>query len=80
MQIAPRGKFAQRIGISQNYYRYNSREIGWKLRNLGLLSRHSGTRKTLRFSRDVRRRIHRLAAQFGLQLPKVADCEDCKEM
>jgi hypothetical protein len=60
--------------------RYNSKEIGWKLRNLGLTSRHNGTRKALRFSRDVRRQIHRLAAQFGLQLPKVADCEDCKGM
>jgi hypothetical protein len=60
--------------------RYNSKEIGWKLRNLGLTSRHNGTRKALRFSRDVRRQIHRLAAQFGLQLPRVADCEDCKGM
>ena len=60
--------------------RYNSKEIGWNLRNLGLTSRHNGTRKALRFSRDVRRQIHRLAAQFGLQLPKVADCEDCKGM
>ena len=58
--------------------RYNSKEIGWKLRSLGLLSRHTGMRKALRFSRDVRRQIHRLAAQFGLQLPRFADCEDCK--
>jgi hypothetical protein len=60
--------------------RYNSKEIGWKLKNLGLLSRHNGKRKALRFTRDVRRQIHCLAAQFGLQLPKVADCEDCKGM
>jgi len=60
--------------------RYNSKEIGWKLRNLGLLSRHNGKRKSLQFTRDVRRQIHRLAAQFGRQLPKVAGCEDCKEM
>ena len=60
--------------------RYNSKEIGWKLRNLGLLSHHNGNRKALRFTRDVRRQIHRLAAQFGLQLPKVAGCEDCKGM
>jgi hypothetical protein len=61
-------------------YRYNSKQIGWKLRNLGLLSHHNGKRKALQFTRDVRRQIHRLAAQFGLQLPKVADCEDCKGM
>jgi len=60
--------------------RYNSLEIGWKLRNLGLLSQHNGKRKALRFSRDVRRQIHRLAAQFGLQLPRFAECEDCKGM
>ena len=60
--------------------RYNSMEIGWKLKKLGLSSRHNGKRKAFRFSRDERRQIHRLAAQFGLQLPKVADCEDCKEM
>ncbi len=60
--------------------RYNSKEIGWKLRSLGLLSHHTGKRKALQFSRDVRRQIHRLAAQFGLQLPRFADCEDCKGM
>lgn len=60
--------------------RYNSKEIGWKLRAMGLISHHNGKRKALRFTRDVRRQIHRLAVQFGLQLPKVADCEDCKGM
>jgi hypothetical protein len=59
-------------------YRYNSNEIGWKLRNLELLSRHNGTRKALRFSRDIRLKIHRLATKFGLRLPLVADCDDCK--
>jgi hypothetical protein len=58
--------------------RFNSKEIGWKLRNMGLVTRHNGKRKALVFSRDVRRQIHRLASQFGLQLEKVADCEDCK--
>jgi hypothetical protein len=60
--------------------RYNSKEIGWKLRSLGLLSRHNGKRKVVRFTREMRRQIHRLAAQFGLQLPRFADCEDCKGM
>ena len=57
---------------------YNSNEIGWKLRNLELLSRHNGTRRALRFSRDIRLKIHRLATKFGLRLPLVADCDDCK--
>ena len=68
------------LGERGEVLRYNSMEIGWKLRSLGLTSRHTGKRKALRFSRDVRRQIHRLAAQFGLQLPRFADCEDCKEM
>jgi hypothetical protein len=59
-------------------YRFNSKEIGWKLRSLGFSTHNNGKQKVLRFSRETRRRIHQLAAQFGLQLPKVADCEDCK--
>lgn len=59
---------------------YNVNQIGWKLSNLDLARRHNGTRKVLQFSREMRRQIHRLAAQFGLQLPKVADCEDCKRI
>ena len=58
--------------------RYNSNEIGWKLSNLGLDRRHNGKRKAVRLSREMRRRIHQLAAQFGLRLPLVADCDDCK--
>jgi hypothetical protein len=59
-------------------WQYNVREIGWKLANLGLSRRHNGKRKVVRFTREMRRRVHQLAAQFGLQLPKVADCDDCK--
>jgi hypothetical protein len=58
--------------------RYNSKEIGWKLRSLGLSRRHNGKCKAVLFDRETRHRIHVLAAQFGLQLPKVADCNDCK--
>jgi hypothetical protein len=57
---------------------YNSRQIGWKLRHLDLLRQHNGRRKALRFCREMRRRVHDLAAQFKLQLPKVVNCEDCK--
>ena len=60
--------------------KYNVNEIGWKLSNLGLSSRHNGKCKVVRFTREMRRQIHRLAAQFGLQLPRFADCEDCKGM
>jgi hypothetical protein len=57
---------------------YNVNEIGWKLSNLGLSRRHNGKHKVVRFSREIRRRIHQLAAQFGLRLPKVDGCDDCK--
>jgi hypothetical protein len=59
-------------------FRYNSREIGWKLRNLGLSRQNNGKCKVVRFSHEMRLRIHQLAAQFGLQLPKIVDCKDCK--
>jgi hypothetical protein len=58
--------------------RYNSQEIGWKLRKLGLSRQSNGKCKVVRFSHEKRRQIHQLAARFGLQLPKIADCEDCK--
>jgi hypothetical protein len=58
---------------------YNSKEIGWKLSNLALVRCHNGKCKVVRFSREMRRQIHQLAAQFGLKLPKVADCADCKD-
>jgi hypothetical protein len=56
---------------------YNPREIGWKLKSLGLDRHDNGNNRVLRFSREMRRRIHQLAAQFGLTLPKVAGCADC---
>ncbi len=57
---------------------YNVNEIGRKLANLGLSRQHNGKRKVVRFTREIRRRIHQLATEFRLQLPKVADCDDCK--
>jgi hypothetical protein len=57
---------------------YNVNEIGWKLANLRLARRHNGKRKVVRFTREMHRRIHQLATQFGLQLSKVTDCDDCK--
>ena len=67
------------LGERGETLRYNSKEIGWKLKSLGLLTQHNGKRKALRFTRDVRRQIHRLAEQFGLQPPKVANCADCDD-
>ncbi len=58
---------------------YNSNKIGWMLRELGLKTRHNGKCKALRFSRDTRRQIHRLALQFGLELPRDRECSDCKD-
>jgi hypothetical protein len=58
--------------------KYNVNQIGWKLRHLGLSTRHNGKHKVVRFPREMRRRIHQLAAQFGLQLSQVGGCDDCK--
>jgi hypothetical protein len=59
---------------------YNSREIGWRLRNLKLPTRSDGQRKVLRFSAENRSRIHQLVREFGLQLPFIDDCPDCKKL
>ena len=61
-------------------YEYNSKEIGWRLRNLKLPTRSDGQRKALRFSSENRTRIHQLVREFGLQLPFIDDCPDCKEL
>jgi hypothetical protein len=56
----------------------NTNQLGWKLRYLGLHSVHNGKRKVLRISRETRRRVHELAQQFALKLPKVPECADCE--
>jgi hypothetical protein len=58
---------------------FNEREIGWKLTKLGLPRRDNGHNHVLRFSRVVIRRVHRLAAESGLQLARVAGCPDCQD-
>lgn len=58
---------------------YNEKQLGWKLRDLGLNRHHNGKCKVLRISREVRSRIHQLAAQFGLELSKAPDCADCED-
>ena len=58
---------------------YNEKEIGWRLTKMGLPRKDNGHNRVLRFSRDVRRRVHRLAAEVGLQLARVAGCPDCQD-
>jgi hypothetical protein len=57
---------------------YNEMQLGWKLRELFLHRGHNGKGKVLRISRETRRRVHDLAQQFGLKLPKVPECADCE--
>jgi hypothetical protein len=61
-------------------YEYNTKEIGWKLRNLKLPTRSNGQRKVLQFSGENRYRIHQCVREFGLQLPFFDDCPYCKEL
>jgi hypothetical protein len=58
---------------------YNPKEVGWTLARLDLPRKDNGHNRVLRFSRDLRRRIHQLAVQFGLKLRKKAECSDCAE-
>jgi len=56
---------------------YSANEIGWKLSDLGLRRHRNSKGMVLKFSREVRKQIHGLAAQFGLKSRKVDGCEDC---
>lgn len=56
---------------------YSTREIGWKLSDLGVRRQRTAKGMVIKFSREVRGHIHGLARQFGLQLPKLHDCSDC---
>jgi len=56
---------------------YKVTEIGWKLRDLELPRQRRAKRMVLRFSRELRKRIHGLAGQFGLTLTPVDGCPDC---
>jgi len=56
----------------------DSRVVGWKLTHLRLPRDRDGKGKLLRFSRDVRRRLHEFAHAYQLDLPKLRDCDDCK--
>ena len=43
---------------------YNAREIGWKLRDLGLYTSKNGRGKILKLTDEVGARVHRLALDF----------------
>jgi hypothetical protein len=59
-------------------HEYNAKEIGWKLRNLNLCTSSNGKCKVLRFSGDIRDRIHRCIREFRLRMPFRKDCPDCQ--
>jgi hypothetical protein len=56
---------------------YDVREVGWRLTDLGLPRRKTAKGMVLKSSPELRSRIHALARQFGLELPKVHGCQDC---
>lgn len=55
---------------------YSNKEIGWKLREMALERNRTAEGMELKFSHDLRSRVHSLARQFGLNLPKLHGC-DC---
>ena len=59
-------------------HEYSVKEIGWKLRNLGLSTSRTGKGKELRFAEN-HGEIHYYARQFRMQLSFVKNCTDCQE-
>jgi hypothetical protein len=60
-------------------HEYSVKEIGWKLRNLGLSTSRTGKGKELRFA-ESRGEIHYAAREFRMQLSFVKNCTDCQEI
>ena len=56
---------------------FSAKQIGWKLRELGLDRKRAASGTFLEFSREVRVRVHALAQRFGLAVEKVQECEFC---
>jgi hypothetical protein len=56
---------------------FSAKQIGWKLRQLGLDRKRAASGTFLEFSREVRVRVHALAERFRLGLEKVQECEFC---
>jgi hypothetical protein len=57
---------------------FGSRDLGWMLRDLHLPRERKANGMVIRFSRDVRLQLHRLARTFKLELRNFADCPECK--
>lgn len=57
---------------------YTEKEIGWKLRQMGIPRRPNGKGRVVSLSSEVRRRLHVLAHQFGLMLRQWENCPNCK--
>jgi hypothetical protein len=60
---------------------YSAEEVGWRLRDLGI-PRHRGRNSmVVQFSREISRRVHRLARGFAIQPLKCnpKSCADCRE-
>ena len=56
---------------------FDLRDIGWKMRQLGLPRQRNRDGMFVQLSRDLCRQVHQLARNFGLKLPRFKDCSDC---
>ncbi len=65
------------LGSRGEVYEYNSKQVGWKLSKLELSRHRTGECNVVQFTSEIRRRIHQLAREFGLNLPRVEACPDC---
>jgi hypothetical protein len=62
-------------GVNQEF---NVREIGWKLRHLGLTTASNGKCKVLKFADGITgSRIHRCVREFQAKVPFQKDCAYC---
>jgi hypothetical protein len=57
---------------------YSEKEVGWKLRQMRIPRHRNGKGMVVKFSSEVRRRVHFFVREFGLNLPRNENCPDCK--
>jgi hypothetical protein len=58
---------------------YSEKEVGWKLKQLDIPRFRNGKGMVVRFTSEVRRRVHFFVREFGLNLPRNENCPDCEE-
>ena len=58
---------------------YSAEEIGWKLRQMGIVRHPGRTCNSVRFSRETWQCVHELARVFGLSLRPHATCICCSQ-